>query len=112
MWLPRRPSTARGASPAPAPPSTLTRARSGSHVPHPTSPPCLPLDPPPPLRPRLDFFWEAEEYEKLYRRVHRYLDVEDRTSVRRHAYRPLFELGRDGSHGATVNLSAPLPTLV
>jgi len=29
-----------------------------------------------------DFFWEAEEYETLYRRVHRYLDVEDRLTVR------------------------------
>mmetsp|Transcript_18773 Transcript_18773/g.56686 ORF Transcript_18773/g.56686 Transcript_18773/m.56686 type:complete len:199 (+) Transcript_18773:812-1408(+) len=28
-----------------------------------------------------DFFWEAEDYERVYRRVHRYLDVGDRTSV-------------------------------
>ena len=28
-----------------------------------------------------DFFWEAEQYEPLYRRVNRYLDIEDRVRI-------------------------------
>ena len=28
-----------------------------------------------------DFFWEAEEFEPLYRRVNRYLDIETRVSI-------------------------------
>lgn len=28
-----------------------------------------------------EFFWEAEGFEPLYRRVNRYLDVEDRVNI-------------------------------
>ena len=28
-----------------------------------------------------DFFWEAEEFEPLYQRVNRYLDIEDRVKI-------------------------------